>query len=61
MKTMEENYELMKKETNEVDERNQFLQQQISKYENEKVERETEYAQREQERRDILIPIIKEF
>jgi len=59
LKALEEKLEQAKKETAEVDDRNQALQAEISKLENTKVERENEYAQAEQEKKDILIPEIE--
>jgi hypothetical protein len=35
------------------------LQQQISKFENDKVEQETEMAQKEHEKREQLLPLIR--
>lgn len=52
IKGLEERLDSVKKETNDVEERCQLLQQQISKYENDKVEQETEMAQKEHEKRE---------
>ena len=59
IKGLEERLDVVKKETNEVEERCQLLQQQISKHENEKVEKETEIAQKEVEKKNELIPEIE--
>lgn len=58
MKALEEKLDLAKKDTAQVDENNQMHQSEISKLENMKVERENEYAQAEQRKKDELNPLI---
>ena len=60
MKALEEKLDIAKKDTAQVDENNQGYQSEISKLENQKVERENEYAQAEQKKKDELNPIIDE-
>ena len=50
----------MKKDANEVDERNGMLSTQISKLESLKQEQASQFAQNEQQKRDELEPQIKE-
>jgi chromosome segregation ATPase len=60
LKALDEKLEMAKKETATVDENNQQLTAEISKLENMKVERENEYAQAEQKKREELLPLIEE-
>jgi chromosome segregation ATPase len=60
LKALEEKLDIAKKDTAQVDENNQGYQSEISKLENQKVERENEYAQAEQKKKDELNPIIDE-
>ena len=48
LKTLEERLEQVKKETNDVDERNTILQTEISKLESQKQEQASDFAQKEQ-------------
>lgn len=60
LKALEEKLDLAKKDTAQVDENNQMHQSEISKLENMKVERENEYAQAEQRKKDELNPLIED-
>ena len=46
MKSLEERLEQVKKDTNEVDDRNQSLQSTIAKLENQKTDLDSEYEQK---------------
>ena len=46
MKSLEERLEQVKKDTNEVDDRNQALQSNIAKLENQKTDLDSEYEQK---------------
>ena len=59
MKSLEERLESVKRDTNEVEDRNQTLQAKISKLENHKQELDSEYEQKRQDQKNFLEPEIE--
>lgn len=60
LRTLEEKLDAVKKETNDVDEKNNLLSTQAVALENEKQAQNAAFAQAEQEKRDGLEPLILE-
>ena len=59
MKSLEERLEQVKKDTNEVDDRNQTLQSNIAKLENQKQDLDSEYEQKKLDQKNFLEPEIE--
>ena len=58
LRTLEEKLDTVKKETNDIDERNNLLTTQIMQLEAKRQEQESHFAQAEQQKRDELEPAI---
>ena len=61
MKSLEERLEQVKKDTNEVDDRNQALQSNIAKLENQKTDLDSEYEQKKLDQKNFLEPEIEKI
>ena len=59
MNSLEERLEQVKKDTNEVDDRNQHLSSTIAKLENEKQDKVSEYEQKKLDQKNFLEPEIE--
>ena len=59
MKSLEERLESVKRDTNEVEDRNQTLEHKRAKLENQKTELDSEYEQKRQDQKDYLEPEIE--